>query len=74
MKKPTGPNRIKICGRCGVELVCGPVDGASKCWCEELPPIMPFTGGDCMCPKCALAEVARLEKKRALPEKEPPRG
>jgi hypothetical protein len=64
MDTPKGPPRTKICSRCSAELTCGPAEGKTTCWCEELPPILPFTGEDCLCRKCAEAEVARLTDKR----------
>ena len=60
---------IKHCSRCGDELACGPADGEEKCWCEELPHILPFTGEGCLCPKCARAEVDRLTSVRPAREK-----
>ena len=65
---PTGPVRTKKCSACGADLVCGPADGEAECWCEALPKILPFTGADCLCPKCAEAEVSRLENKRRSEE------
>jgi hypothetical protein len=68
MKRPKSPARVKKCSRCAAELVCGPADGKAVCWCEELPPILPFTGEDCLCRPCAEAEVARLREIRRSEE------
>ncbi len=53
---------VKMCSRCGAQFPCGALPGQSRCWCAELPPIMPLAAeGDCFCPECLRAEIeARL--------------
>jgi uncharacterized protein (TIGR00290 family) len=58
--------KLKNCSRCGDELTCGPVEGKAGCWCEELPNILPFGAEDCLCRKCAEADVARYQRKVIL--------
>ncbi len=67
--------RIKKCSRCGVDFKCGPEDGKTGCWCEDLPHVLPFTGEDCACPACAGAEASRRVSLAALhaPKEGPPR-
>ncbi len=54
--------RDKLCGRCGTAFCCGPAEGNSRCWCDELPPVSPPAGNghDCLCPDCLRAAIAVL--------------
>ena len=51
------------CVRCGAAFSCGaeakPQSGAppSKCWCEELPAVLPVTDEGCLCRNCLSAEI-----------------
>ena len=61
---PGAENRVdakteNTCPRCGNTFVCGMAAGLDKCWCAELPPIVPpDPGAGCLCPGCLRAEVA----------------
>jgi len=58
--------KLKRCPRCASEFVCGPDSETGRCWCAELPPIMPMTDEGCLCPKCLRKEIAaRLLQKHA---------
>src|SRR4051812_1382340 len=46
----------KSCSRCREPFACGAKE--PKCWCQDLPAIAPFTGDDCLCPKCLRGEIA----------------
>ena len=37
------------CSRCDTAFTCDP---GGRCWCMDLPPVMPMTGGACFCPRC----------------------
>lgn len=50
----------KRCWQCGAEFLCGAGDNAVRCWCDELPPISPSIGSDCLCAVC-LAGLARQQ-------------
>ncbi|TJZ77584.1 DUF1289 domain-containing protein [Chitiniphilus eburneus] len=50
----------KRCTRCGADFSCGSGGRDGGCWCADLPPAMPLPGaGDCLCPACLEAEIAR---------------
>ena len=58
--------RLKRCLRCAAEFVCGADSETGRCWCAELPPIMPMTDEGCLCPRCLRKEIAdRLSQKHA---------
>jgi len=58
--------RFKQCPRCAAEFVCGAESESGRCWCAELPPLMPVTDEGCLCPKCLRKEIAdRLSQKHA---------
>lgn len=48
-----------VCIRCGAEFSCGKSEGASRCWCEDLPQVMPVTDEGCLCPGCLKQEISR---------------
>ncbi len=50
--------RFKQCPRCAAEFVCGAAVETGRCWCTELPPIMPVTDEGCLCPNCLQKEIA----------------
>ena len=57
---------LKRCARCAAKFVCGAAAETGRCWCAELPPIMPMTNEGCLCPKCLQEEIAqRLSQKHA---------
>src|SRR5712691_4028418 len=58
--------RLKRCSRCAAEFVCGADSETWRCWCAELPPIMPVTNEGCLCPKCLRKEItSQLLQKHA---------
>lgn len=58
--------QFKRCPRCAAEFFCGGDSDTGRCWCAELPPIIPVTDEGCLCPKCLRKEVAdRLSQKHA---------
>jgi hypothetical protein len=44
----------QICANCGAAFVCGMAAGNERCWCADLPPLMPVpdTPAGCYCPDC----------------------
>ena len=65
-----------VCPRCGTGLRCGMVGDDAKCWCVNLPHVMPVpsalpdpvlavnSAASCFCPAC-LEEITN-ERKNAL--------
>lgn len=41
------------CPRCGRVFACGMLSGASRCWCADMPAVVPDGDGtSCYCPDC----------------------
>lgn len=57
--RPAGEAANQRCDSCGEGFSCGMKAGAEKCWCAELPPVMPVSGDACLCPKCLRAEAEK---------------
>jgi hypothetical protein len=52
----------KICPECKTKFGCS-TDG-SKCWCEDLPNVIPLTeGAECLCPDCLEKKIQNSELK-----------
>lgn len=49
---------MKKCIRCSAEFGCGAESGEKRCWCEDLPAVMPVTEEGCLCPACLRVEIA----------------
>ncbi len=51
----------RVCRGCGAEFGCGRAGGAERCWCADLPQVMPVPDpdADCLCPECLRKEIAR---------------
>ncbi len=55
----------KTCGSCGSAFVCGIEAGDAKCWCFDLPHVIPLesigrddkTEADCLCPTCLQQKI-----------------
>ena len=60
MKAP----RQKQCSVCGSAFMCG-AGTNQKCWCDELPPLPPVPGQDCLCPKCLAEAIQKRARKAA---------
>ncbi|MBI3549867.1 MAG: cysteine-rich CWC family protein [Elusimicrobia bacterium] len=61
MTKPT------ICDRCGAEFGCDREAGKDRCWCEDVPAVLPVPKDGkaaCLCPKCLKALAAAMSSKR----------
>jgi hypothetical protein len=50
----------KVCLRCGASFACGMDAEAATlaCWCQDLPPLVSRSDGDCVCPSCLRAAIA----------------
>lgn len=48
---------MNVCIRCQAEFGCGAASGEKRCWCEDLPTVMPVTDEGCLCPGCLRQEV-----------------
>lgn len=53
----------KRCPVCSAAFVCGDGGLNARCWCSDLPNIMPLeTGhGDCLCPSCLKDAIGQRE-------------
>ncbi|HEY2338674.1 MAG TPA: cysteine-rich CWC family protein [Burkholderiales bacterium] len=58
-------DRDKRCARCGTPFTCGADE--PHCWCENLPPLEPVPGRDCLCRACLEREV----RERSAPSPRP---
>ena len=58
MHSEVAMQQLKQCPRCAAEFVCGAASETERCWCAELPPIMPVTDEGCLCPTCLRKEIA----------------
>lgn len=46
----------RTCSQCGAGFTCGLAAGAERCWCFDLPVVLPAReGAACLCPKCLQA-------------------
>jgi len=47
------------CARCGATFGCGMRAGVERCWCAELPPLVPDGAlAGCVCPRCLRESIA----------------
>lgn len=53
--------KTKICEICGNEFSCNANGVHGKCWCEDLPPLPPVPGRDCLCPDCLKNAIRDFE-------------
>ncbi|WP_084637399.1 cysteine-rich CWC family protein [Paludibacterium yongneupense] len=54
------PARSMTCRQCGAPFRCGEGGKNGACWCADLPAVaMPLPGGDCVCPACLAAQLAK---------------
>jgi hypothetical protein len=62
----------EICFVCGAAFTCGALDGG-KCWCAELPLIVPYIdGATCLCPACLKVKIEAIEAHKAISAKTDP--
>jgi len=50
----------RACPRCGASFACGIAAGESRCWCFNLPNVIPLPsidGEGCLCPDCLRAAI-----------------
>jgi len=63
----------ETCFVCGAAFVCGATSASGKCWCAELPLIVPYTDSStCLCPDCLKAKIASMlaDNPSSKPEKD----
>jgi len=56
------PGANANCPGCGASFRCGMRDGGTRCWCADLPKVVPVPadgGGGCLCPNCLDALVRK---------------
>jgi hypothetical protein len=62
-KIPSPPlNGDNACPRCGQKFTCGLAAAQERCWCFDLPHVIPMTDANregCLCPACLKAEIDR---------------
>jgi Cysteine-rich CWC len=63
-KLPEGAGQA--CSACGARFECGMQAGKEKCWCAELPAVMPMSdvAGGCYCPACLRERIAAADAAR----------
>jgi hypothetical protein len=56
---PSNVPGLRACPQCGTQFVCGSEAGLERCWCADLPNIMPVVadGPGCLCPDCLRAAI-----------------
>jgi uncharacterized protein (TIGR00290 family) len=53
------PLAAEACARCGATFECGMKAGVERCWCADLPSIVPSAAfASCLCPRCLRDEIA----------------
>jgi len=53
-------NGSKVCPQCGAAFTCDYAAGAQRCWCFDLPNILPMREDtSCLCPTCLRAAVTQ---------------
>ena len=51
----------KSCQRCGTTFTCDIARGEKRCWCFDLPNVLPVDPKkDCLCPDCLKKEIAQF--------------
>jgi ribosomal protein L34E len=54
---------MRLCPQCGGRFVCGIAAGDDRCWCFDLPAVMPVRPDTaCLCPNC-LREAIEAKRK-----------
>ncbi|MCC8401950.1 cysteine-rich CWC family protein [Paraburkholderia sp. MMS20-SJTN17] len=64
--------RSARCPRCGNTFDCAMQAEPSSCWCRALPPLPAERlepGGQCLCPECLAAEIARATREASGDER-----
>jgi prepilin-type N-terminal cleavage/methylation domain-containing protein/prepilin-type processing-associated H-X9-DG protein len=56
--------KTKTCPNCGKTFSCHAGGTSGTCWCNDLPPLPPVPGRDCLCPDCLKAEVEKREQQK----------
>jgi hypothetical protein len=53
---------LRKCPQCGAEFVCGKEAGLDRCWCGDLPRVMPVVddGSGCLCRDCLSAAIDEM--------------
>ena len=61
----------RVCPQCGAAFVCGIAAGAARCWCFEIPSVMPVRADTaCLCPVCLISAIKHVQ---GVSEKENPK-
>ena len=59
---PISTRGERVCA-CGKRFTCDLAAGKERCWCADLPRVMPVPGADaaCLCPDCLRKAIDRRE-------------
>jgi len=53
----------RVCPQCGEPFVCGIAAGGQRCWCFDLPAVMPVKPDTaCLCPNCLREAIEAKEQ------------
>lgn len=57
------PKGLVVCPQCGAAFTCGVAAGEARCWCFDLPNIMPMRADSaCLCPACLRDAIKRANE------------
>jgi hypothetical protein len=55
----------KVCPQCGESFVCGIAASGERCWCFDLPNVMPVKPDTaCLCPNCLRQAIEAKAKEQ----------
>ena len=54
---------VRRCPDCGAAFTCGLAAGAERCWCFDLPAVMPVRADTaCLCPACLARAIQQQQE------------
>ena len=60
------PDSMQVCPGCHHEFVCDLAQGKSRCWCMNLPAVLPACdGAKCLCEECLKRAIEGVQAQRA---------
>ena len=64
---PDATAGARVCAQCGAGFVCGIAAGDARCWCFELPAVMPVRADTaCLCPVCLLKAIQHVRAEQEI--------
>ena len=64
MNQEQNPGKgARLCPQCGAGFVCGIAAGGERCWCFDLPAVMPVRADTaCLCPACLMKAIQQVQE------------